>query len=78
MISEAVASGKEVIVFELERKKRTSKFDKMLHHLKEKGYIKVAKADELSDAIAKSLSASSMKSLPEDHFNVYKYMWRLL
>lgn len=78
MISEAIYSKKTVVVFRLKKKrKRVSKFEKMLDNLEKKGYITVADAEELSDVIARSLHAPKKQGLPEDHHNIYMHMWRL-
>jgi len=79
MISEAIASGKRVIVFSLEKKKKgKSKFENTLNHLKEKNFITLVDGKNLRQAIEESLDAEKPQTLPEDRFNVYKYMWRLL
>ena len=79
MISEAIASGKRVIVFSLEKKKKgKSKFENTLNHLKEKNFITLVDGKNLRQAIEESLDAGKPQTLPEDRFNVYKYMWRLL
>jgi len=78
MVSEAVQSGKTVIVFRLKKKKkRPSKFERMLANLESKDYIITADASTLSDAICRASRKSGPKNLPEDRYNVYKYMWRL-
>lgn len=79
MLSEAVSSGKNVVVFKLKKKKKSaSKFEHMLKNLESKRYIVTAKADELSDAISRSFEAPLNRGTPPDRHNVYKYMWRLL
>ena len=79
MISEAVASRKHVIVFTLNKKKLgRTKFDKMLDNLIEKAYIQVVKPRDLSSAICATLNLKKRHKFPEDNFNVYKYMWRIL
>ena len=79
MISEAVSSGKTVLVFNLKnKKKKDGKFERMLRRLKEKGYIIVTGVDELSLAICRNVHKPEPRSLPRDHYDVYKYMWRLL
>jgi len=80
MVSEAVASGKTVIVFRLnKRKKRKSKFEKMLDNMEGKGYITTTDTEGLSEAICRSFRKPTEKRvMPEDSYNIYKYMWRLL
>lgn len=78
MVSEAIYSGKTVIVFGLEKKKKkSSKFERMLGRLREKGYITVTTADGLSEAICRSFRMPRPKNLPQDRYDIYKYMWRL-
>ena len=78
MVSEAVSSGKKVIVFKLKKKRRKrSKFDNMLANMEKKGYVVIAEPDRLSGAICRSLHAPERPNEPEDEYNVYKYMWRL-
>ena len=76
MISEAISSGKTVIVFRLKSKKK-SKFEKMLTHLAKKGYITIVEAEGLSDAICRNFHKPEPKNSSEDAYNIYKYMWRL-
>lgn len=78
MVSEAVESGKKVIVFRLKKKKKVaSKFERMLKNLEKKGYIVTTDVGALSEAICEASSAPGPKNLPGDRFDVYKYMWRL-
>lgn len=78
MVSEAITSGKRVIVFKLKKKKiGRSKFDKMLAHLSKKGYVTISETEKLSDAICATFRKAEPINLPQDHFNIYKYMWRL-
>ncbi|NQU95885.1 MAG: mitochondrial fission ELM1 family protein [Candidatus Omnitrophica bacterium] len=79
MVSEAVSSGKAVVVFNLKNKKRKNgKFDRMLRRLEKKGHITTTSVRGLSDAIYGGLRDSEPKPLLRDQYNVYKYMWRLL
>ena len=79
MVSEAVSSGKRVFVFRLDKKRKgLSKFDKMMSNLEKKRYIEIVKADKLSEAVLGSTRKPGKVKFPEDRFNVYKYMWRLL
>ena len=79
MISEAIQSGKKVIVFRLKKKhKKNSKFEKMLDNLAQKGFISIAEVEKLSGAICRSAHISREQSLPLDRKNLYMHMWRLL
>ncbi len=79
MVSEAIQSEKRVIVFRLEKKKKkNSKFERMLRHLEEKGYIIIADAEELSGVICRNFHTPKKERIPlQDSHNIYKYMWRL-
>jgi len=78
MISEAVQSGKAVIVFRLKKKRKTkSKFEKMLRGLEEKGYITLAEPGKISEAICENLKKTERRSLPPDMHDIYMHMWRL-
>jgi KDO2-lipid IV(A) lauroyltransferase len=79
MVSEAVASKKRVVVFGLKKKKKkASKFERMLKNMEEKGFLITSKTGEVSDGICRSFNMPPRKKMPEDNYNVYKYMWRLL
>ena len=79
MVSEAVTSGKKVVVFNLKKKrKRGSKFEVMMARLKQKGHVTTAEPSELSDAICRAFRRKPPAGRLEDRYNVYKYMWRLL
>ena len=94
MISEAIQSEKSVIVFRLEKKNssrmkfhlmkffgippKAGKFERMLRHLEEKGYIIIADAEELSGVICRNFHTPKKERIPlQDSHNIYKYMWRL-
>jgi len=78
MVSEAVQSGKVVIVFRLKRKRKNkSKFERMLRGLEKKGYITLAEPGKISDAIYENLKKIKTRPLPRDMHEVYMHMWRL-
>jgi len=79
MISEAISSGKPVVVFKLKKKKKNnSKFEKMFEHLKNEGYITLTEAEDLSDTICRELKRGVERKVPRDRENIYKELYRLL
>jgi len=78
MVSEAVQSGKTVIVFRLKKKRKNkSKFEKMLRDLEKKGYITVVEPDKISNAICENLRNPKRRTAPRAMHDVYMNMWRL-
>ncbi len=67
MISEAVSSGRYVVVFrpKQENKKR-AKYDKVIGDLEKRGYIKVASPDGVYETIRGLLRAHPAIKMPED------------
>lgn len=79
MVSEAVASGKPVITFMLQKKKRKkTKFEKMLENLKEKNHIVVVSTDRISQAVEENINKKRISTSDWDKDDAYRYMWRLL
>jgi len=78
MISEAIASGKKVIVFTTKDKKtHTSKFRRMLRHLEDKGYISVVRPEELSDCLCRSFTHEGPRNIPDDMEKTCKGFYRI-
>ena len=79
MISEAISSGKKVVVFKLKKKKKKrSKFEKLLTNLERKNYITVTNVDTIENAISEKLNEPESYRIPEDRYNIYMNMWRVL
>ena len=79
MISEAVSSGKKVVVFKLSKKnKKLSKFEKLLTNLENRNFITVTSIDNIEKTISKKLNEPESYRVPEDRYNVYMNMWRVL
>ena len=79
MVSEAVSSGKPVVVFNLaKRGKRKSKFEKMLKNLEEKKYIEISQIRSISSAIEENINREKLNAINPHQDDAYRYMWRLL
>ena len=79
MISEAVASGKNVIVFELDKKNNgNTKHERVLAGLADEGYVTVAKADEMPSAIKRAFSADASIKRINDTEKIYEAMRALI
>jgi Lauroyl/myristoyl acyltransferase len=79
MISEAVASGKNVIAFELDKKcKGNTKHERLLARLAVDGYVTVARPYELSSAIIRALSAGASAKKIDDMEKIYEAMRALI
>jgi Kdo2-lipid IVA lauroyltransferase/acyltransferase len=79
MISEAVVSGKKVIAFELEKKKKgQTKHERALADLAAEGYVKVTKASVLFGAMSRALSESAPVKKSDDMDKIYEAMRALI
>ncbi|MDO8536453.1 MAG: ELM1/GtrOC1 family putative glycosyltransferase [Candidatus Omnitrophota bacterium] len=79
MVSEAVASGKSVVVFELENNsKGSTKHGRMLSSLADEGYVTLSKADRLSLAIKGAIGSSSRAKSIDDTDKIYEAMRALI
>ena len=78
MVSEAVSSGKKVIVFmPLKKKKRIDKYEKFINYLGKEGYITIASSSDLSIVIKKHIEKDTdFKGLFDDE-RIYEKMHHL-
>ena len=82
MVSEAVTSGRAVVVF-MPRKKTPglTKYEKFVNDLEEKGYLESARAEAISEKVFAALPdvASGRKKAPilDDNERIYKKMYKL-
>lgn len=78
MVSEAVSSGKKVIVFMGEKKiSKATKYEKFLDGLKEKRYVKVLDDFDLENAVKGQLNNEVLYTATDESNLVYLNMWRL-
>jgi len=73
MISEAVSSGRYVVVFRAKQEnKKRAKYDRVIGGLEKKGYIKVASPDGVYETIRGFLRAHPVIKMPEDRDRIIK------
>ena len=78
MVSEAVASGKPVIVFMPEKKTaKITKYEMFVRVLDEKGYIRFAAPEDISGAVAALVKGGAGRKLPDDDERIRSQMYRL-
>ncbi|MDD5440244.1 MAG: ELM1/GtrOC1 family putative glycosyltransferase [Candidatus Omnitrophica bacterium] len=79
MVSEAVASGKNVIVFQgtKNNEAKTTKFDRFLWRLEENKCIRRVPASDMEKAVREGLEAPPQAAQPGREDFVYLNMWRL-
>ncbi len=78
MVSEAVSSGKNVIVFMPDKKtEKHTKYERFLEGLKDKGYVVVVKPEGLAEAIKKAYSGEGKITPPEDDRKIREKLYKL-
>jgi len=78
MVSEAVASGRPVLVFMPEKRTgRYTKYERFLDGLSKKGYIKLVEPEDIPAAAAAALEGLGQPPLPDDDLNIRRKMYRL-
>lgn len=79
MVSEAIASGKKVVAFELDKKiNGMTKHERALVTLAQDGYVAVAKADELSSVMSRVLNEKAFVKKIDDTEKIYDAMRALI
>ena len=79
MISEAVTSGKPVIVFRLAKKKvGITKHERAIEALEAKGYVKVCDAADLAGALSKEWNAPAKAKRIDDNERIFEAVQRLI
>lgn len=79
MVSEAVSSGKKIIVFQLDKNKSVvSKHEQTMANLAQEGYIHIAKAKELSLVLERVSDEKSPSKLSDDTDKIYEAMRALI
>jgi Kdo2-lipid IVA lauroyltransferase/acyltransferase len=79
MVSEAIASGKKVVAFELEKKAEgATKHERVLKGLEADGYVRVAKPDSLFEALNAAWSGNVPGKENPDKQKIYDAVRRLI
>lgn len=79
MVSEAISSGKKVLVFMPDKKtEKGTKYEKFVQDLQSKGYIKiVSPGKDMSDDVIRSLEDESETIVPDDNNKIYEKLYKL-
>jgi len=78
MVSEAVASGRKVLVFMPEKKtSRKTKYESFARDLERKGYLRCVKAEEIAREAARLQGETASFILPDDDRRIYEKVARL-
>ncbi|MFH1798649.1 MAG: ELM1/GtrOC1 family putative glycosyltransferase [Candidatus Omnitrophota bacterium] len=79
MVSEAVSSGKQVLVFMPNKKTtRYTKYEKFSEGLQTRGYIKLVKPENIQDEVEKAFFENIKPArIPDDNERMYKEMYKL-
>lgn len=79
MVSEAINSGKKVVVFELEKKRGlVTKHERSLQALARDGYVSIAKTEDLGAAIDKASKDDAPAKKVDDTEKIYEAMRTLI
>jgi len=79
MISEAVASGKPVVVFRLAKKKAgTTKYERALKALEKGGYVTVCDAEDISGTLSRIWNTPVQAKRIEDNERIFEAVRRLI
>ena len=78
MVSEAVSSGKPVIVFMPEKvSKKTTKYEKFVKKLEEEGYIRTANPENIPETVSLIASDKRKPAVPDDGARIREKLYRL-
>lgn len=80
MVSEAVSSGKRVLVFMPDKKTKSyTKYERFVKNLDEKGYVKFVTPDQIPDEVEKVFTEDRYHvTVPDDNERIYRKMYKLL
>ena len=79
MVSEAVSSGKKVVVFALEKKRDSvAKHERALAGLEKEGYVSIARAGELISLVGRALKDVRPAKSVDDTDKIYEAMRALI
>ncbi len=78
MVSEAVASGKPVLVFMPEKKSpKVTKYEKFVDGLAAKGFLKRVEPHDIAAEAASAAQSRAKLALPEDNKRIYEKLYKL-
>lgn len=78
MVSEAVSSGKPVLVFMPDKKtEKATKYEKFVKSLEKCGYLKIVSPESLPEEIALVTEGAARPKLPDDRKRIRDKMYRL-
>ncbi|MFQ5952242.1 MAG: ELM1/GtrOC1 family putative glycosyltransferase, partial [Candidatus Omnitrophota bacterium] len=78
MVSEAVSSGKPVLVFMPDKKKsRLTKYEKFAKDLERSKYLKIVSPEQIPDEAERFVSGHAEHVLPDDNERIFEKMYKL-
>ncbi len=78
MVSEAVSSGKTVLVFmPNKRKEGLTKYERFVEELRERGYLKLVKPADIPDELVHIARKKPKITPPEDNRRIYEKLYKL-
>ena len=78
MVSEAVSSGKEVIVFMPDKKTtRKTKYESFIEFLEEKGYVKCIGPQKIAEEVVRVKERGALSPVPDDDKKIYDKVGKL-
>ena len=78
MVSEAVSSGKPVLVFMPDKKTpHYTKYERFVEGLRQRGYLRCVRPGEISSEVARVVECKGELRLPDDNRRIYDKMYRL-
>ncbi|MGB3242082.1 MAG: ELM1/GtrOC1 family putative glycosyltransferase [Candidatus Omnitrophota bacterium] len=78
MVSEAVSSGRPVLVFMPDkRKNRSTKYERFVKNLEEKKYLKLVDPEKIPQEAELAIGGKSEHALPEDDDRILEKMYKL-
>jgi KDO2-lipid IV(A) lauroyltransferase len=78
MVSEAVSSGRPVLVF-MPRKKAEglTKYERFVEELRERGHLRLVKPSDIPDELVHIVEKKQEVTLPEDNRRIYEKLYKL-
>ena len=78
MVSEAVSSGKPVLVFMPDKKsEKITKYDKFVEELRERGYLLIVKPNDIISEANDIVNGQYKPATSDDNKRIYEKLYRL-